>query len=86
MSETLCHEISNIFQCPVSWAVSLGRNHHYPTSGGHIAHSTGNIVIISRRERWKSSIAIFHTSYMGISLHSSLVLEMVRIIWQAHIV
>ena len=49
-----CHEVSNILHCPVSGTLCLGRNHHCHTSGSHIAHSTGNIVMVERRERWKS--------------------------------
>ena len=79
--EVFCHKISNILHCPVSGTLCLGRNHHCHTSGGHIAHSTGNIVIGERRERWKSCILIFYSTNRTMSLHSTLVLEMVRIIW-----
>ena len=53
------HEVPNILHCPVSGTLCLGRNHH---SGGHIAHSTGNIVSAKRIERWKLSIDIFYST------------------------
>ena len=41
------HEVPNILYCPVSWTACLGRSHHCHTSGGHIAHSTGNIMKVT---------------------------------------
>ena len=57
-----CHKVPNILHCPVSGTLCLGRNHHCHTSGGHIAHSTGNIVSTKRIERWKLSIDIFYST------------------------
>ena len=59
-----------ILHCPVSGTLCLGRNHHCHTSGGHIAHSTGNIV---STKRWKLSIDIFYSTNRTTSLHSTLV-------------
>ena len=81
MTVVFCHEIPNIPHYPVSETLCLGRNHHCHTSGGHIAHSTGNVVIVERRERWKPIIIILYSTNITTSLHSTLVLEMVRIIW-----
>ena len=46
MIVVFCHEVSDIFECPECGALCLGRNHQLHTSGGHIAHSTGYIVIV----------------------------------------
>jgi hypothetical protein len=42
-----CHEVSKVFCCPGRRAAVFSWYHHHCWSGGHIAYSTGHIVIMS---------------------------------------
>ena len=86
MITILRHEVSNVFECPVCGTLCLGRNHHCHTSGGDIAQSTGYIVVVNRRERWQRIVVIFHSSYITLALNSTLVLEVIWIVWHAEVV
>ena len=84
----LCHELSDILQCPVSGALSLGRNHHCCNSSGYI-YSTQHkehCDYDEKREVLDNHQTSSRHRYAALALHSTLIWHLVRIIWQTQIV
>ena len=80
------HQVSSVLCGPVCGAVDFSWNHQQCSSCCDITHCTRNIVVINISQWLERPSPILYSIYIASFLCPTLILQVVRIIWQAEIV
>ncbi len=77
MTNKRCHDVSIVLPGPGGRAASLGWDHNYSGSSGHITHGTRHIVVVCSLSRF----LILCPIHIGMSLHPTSVCEGGAVFW-----